>query len=224
MALSFLCGCGGGSGSNPEPSADAPAKAVLITPTQNELCTQGVVVSSTQSTVTLKWAAAANAESYQVDLKNLETGTLTTQNASTNSLDVQLARNTPYAWSVTSKSTKSSTTAQSDTWRFYNSGPGVTNYAPFPAELTSPAIEGNITAANGKISLTWNGQDVDNDISTYDVYLGTSTTPTLLKAGLITATLTDVAVNSNIYYYWKVITKDSKGNTSDSGIYRFKVN
>lgn len=226
MAIIFLSGCGGsgGGGTDPQPTPAAPAKAVLVTPTQNELCTQGIVITATQSTVTLKWTAAANAESYQVDLKNLETGALTTQNVTANTLDVQLTRNTPYSWSVTSKSTKSSTTAQSDTWRFYNSGPGTTNYAPFPAELVSPAIEGNLTATNGKISLTWNGQDVDNDVVTYDVYLGTTTTLALLKAGLTTATLTEVAVNSNTYYYWKVITKDSKGNTSDSGIYRFKVN
>jgi hypothetical protein len=225
MALTFLYGCGGaGGGTDPQPTPAAPAKAVLITPTQNELCTQGLVITATQSTVTLKWTAAANTESYQVDLKNLETGALTTQNVTANTLDVQLTRNTPYSWSVTSKSTKSSTTAQSDTWRFYNSGPGTTNYAPFPAELVSPAIEGNVTATNGKINLTWNGQDVDNDITTYDVYLGTTTTLTLVKAGLTTATLTDVTVNSNTYYYWKVITKDSKGNTSDSGTYRFKVN
>jgi len=225
LSLIFLYGCGGsGGGPEPQPTPAAPAKALLVTPTQNELCTQGTVISGTQSTVTLKWSAAANAESYQIDLKNLETGALITQNASTNSVDVQLARNTPYAWSVISKSAKSSATAQSDTWRFYNSGPGVTNYAPFPAELISPTIEGSITATNGKINLTWIGQDVDNDIASYDVYFGTGATITLLKAGLLTASLTDVSVNRNTYYYWKVITKDSKGNTSDSGTYRFKVN
>lgn len=224
LVISILYGCGGSGGNEPEPTPAAPAKATLITPTKNELCTQGVVTSATLSTVTLKWSEAANTESYQVDLKNLETGALTSQTVNTNSLDVQLARNTPYSWSVTSKSTKSTTTSQSETWRFYNSGPATTNYAPFPAELVSPAIEGAVTATNGKISLTWNGQDVDNDIATYDVYLGATTTLTLLKAGLTTATLTDVAVNNNTYYYWKVITKDSKGNTSDSGTYRFKVN
>ncbi|WP_342648587.1 hypothetical protein [Mucilaginibacter sp. CSA2-8R] len=224
LAISFLYGCGGSGGTEPEPTPAAPAKAILITPTKNELCTQGVVTSATLSTVTLKWSEAANTESYQVDLKNLETGALATQTINATTLSVQLSRNTPYAWSVTSKSTKSSTTSQSETWRFYNSGPATTNYAPFPAELVSPAIEGVVTAANGKISLTWNGQDVDNDIATYDVYLGTTNTPSLLKAGLTLATLTDVAVTNNTYYYWKVITKDSKGNTSDSGTYRFKVN
>ncbi len=224
LAISFLYGCGGSGGNEPEPTPATPAKAFLITPTKNELCTQGVVTSATLSTVTLKWSEAANTESYQVDLKNLETGALTSQTVNTNSLDVQLARNTPYSWSVISKSTKSATTSQSETWRFYNSGPATTNYAPFPAELVSPTIEGVVTATNGKISLTWNGQDVDNDIATYDVYLGTTTTLTILKAGLTTSTLTDVAVTGNTYYYWKVVTKDSKGNTSDSGTYRFKVN
>jgi hypothetical protein len=82
----------------------------------------------------------------------------------------------------------------------------------------------SVTATSGKITLDWNGSDADNDISIYDIYLSTSSVPALLKAGEKESILTDVSVSSNTTYYWKVISKDSKGNTSDSGIYQFKIN
>jgi hypothetical protein len=31
-------------------------------------------------------------------------------------------------------------------------------------------------------------------------------------------------VVANTTYYWKVITRDTKGNTSDSGVFEFKTN
>ena len=81
-----------------------------------------------------------------------------------------------------------------------------------------------ITPVAGKITLQWTGSDVDNDILNYDIYLGTTASPGLLKAAQTGLSLPDVAVNANTTYYWKVITRDSKGNTSDSGVYVFYTN
>jgi hypothetical protein len=36
--------------------------------------------------------------------------------------------------------------------------------------------------------------------------------------------LSDVSVSSSTTYYWKVITRDSKGNTSESEVGQFRVN
>jgi hypothetical protein len=100
----------------------------------------------------------------------------------------------------------------------------VQSHAPFPAEILSPAIGVNVNSINGKITIDWNGADVENDISSYDVYLGTTATPVLLSSNVTASILNDVNVTANTTYYWKIITKDSKGNTSDSGVYQFKVN
>jgi fibronectin type 3 domain-containing protein len=78
-----------------------------------------------------------------------------------------------------------------------------------------------IEAVNGKITLSWNGSDVDNDIVTYDVYLSDSASPALLQSNVSENALKDVSVSAGKTYYWKIITRDSKGNTSDSGIYLF---
>ncbi|WCT12446.1 hypothetical protein [Mucilaginibacter jinjuensis] len=222
ITVLYSCG-GGGSSDTKETPAPAPEKATLVAPAQNELCTQGTVISPTQSTVTLKWNAALNAESYDVNIKDLDAGTTTTQTTTTTQVDVNLKRNTAYSWAVTSKSTKNSTTAQSDFWKFYNSGPAATNYAPFPADLTAPSTGQKVTAVNGKVTLSWNGSDVDNDIAGYNLYWGTSANVTLLKSG-ITASPYSADVVSGSTYYWKIITIDSKGNTSDSGLAQFSVN
>jgi len=54
--------------------------------------------------------------------------------------------------------------------------------------------------------------------------LGTTNSPSVLQSNLTTSVLNNVTVNSAVTYYWKVVTKDLKGNTSDSGVYSFTVN
>lgn len=207
------------------PAAPAPpSKSALSFPLKDEACMAGTVISATQSAIVFKWAASGNTDSYDLVIKNLESGLTSTESTSKTELEVILARNTPYSWYILSKSSKSSSTAQSEIWRFYNSGAGVTSYIPFPAEILLPLFGQNVTAVSGKVILDWNGSDADNDITGYDIYFGTAPSPPLLKSNQTESILNDVAVTANTTYYWKIITKDSKGYASDSGIYQFKVN
>jgi hypothetical protein len=217
-----LSSCGGGG--SKETPAPAPTAATLSSPSNNEACTSGTVISDTDSRITFSWVAGANADSYQLTVTNLLNQTQQTQTASTTSAELTLKRNTPYSWYVTSKSSKNPTTVNSSTWKFYNAGLAVTSYPPYPAEITNPTLGQSVTPTSGKISLQWKGSDADNDLLNYDIYLGTTTTPVLIKSQHTSTTLTEVAVNSNTTYYWKVITRDAKGNTSDSGLFEFKTN
>jgi hypothetical protein len=139
-------------------------------------------------------------------------------------LEVTLTRNTPYSWYVVSKSDKGPEDVKSVSWKFYNPGQGVVSYTPFPAEILSPLLGQNISFNTGKVTLDWNGSDADDDIVSYSIYFGTTASPGLLSDNLTSSILTDVSITANTVYYWKVITKDAKGNTSDSGLYEFKVN
>jgi hypothetical protein len=203
---------------------DPPTKAILSLPLNNEACISGTIISPTQSSILFKWTTSKNAESYDLTIKNLESSITTTQTSTTTELTVTLARNMPYSWFVTAKSSKIATTAVSDTWKFYNAGEALGTFAPFPAEIVTPKMAERVNPTAGKITLDWIGSDVDNDISNYDIYLGTTATPTLLKSNQVDSMLPDVAVNASTTYYWKVITRDSKGNTSDSGVYIFYTN
>ncbi|TFF35669.1 fibronectin type III domain-containing protein [Mucilaginibacter psychrotolerans] len=197
-----------------------PAKAELLLPASNSACTAGIAVSDAESTVTFNWAVAEHADSYELYIKNLLTGTLSKHLSTANQANVTLLKGTPYSWYVISTSAKVPETAQSDTWKFYNSGPGVLSYAPFPAVIKAPIYNQVISTAT--VELSWTGSSVENNITGYDIYLSSnSSSLALQKSDVKDLFLANIAVNPNTVYYWKVITKDAHGNKSDSGIYQF---
>jgi hypothetical protein len=218
FAMMLLTACGGHKPAAPSP----PQKATLTFPAQNALCTSGTVMSTNQTLIIFTWQPAAFTDSYQINIKNLLTGTTVTQTESENTATLVLLRNTPYSWFVVSKSNSVTTTVQSDTWKFYVAGFGAVSYSPFPANITAPGFDTNVTGTS--VNLTWTGSDVDNDIAGYDVYFGDIATPPLLQSNVTAMFVNNVTVSANTTYYWKVITKDALGNTSDSGVFRFKVN
>lgn len=211
-----------GCGNNED--APIPTAAILNLPAQNSVCTTGSVISTTESTVAFVWNASASTESYELNIKNLLTGAVNAKVSNTNQLDVTLARNTPYSWYVVSKSGSTSATAKSEVWKFYNSGVSEISHPPFPADITAPLYGQIVTANAGTINLIWVGSDVDKDITSYDIYFDESATPQLIKSNITDTFLNNVVVTSGATYHWKVVTKDSKGNTSESTLYQFKVN
>ncbi|MFB9843985.1 hypothetical protein [Mucilaginibacter ginsenosidivorans] len=215
-----LAGCGkagGGKGDNPVPQQ---GKIALLSPAQNELCTQGSVISAAESTVTLKWSGFSGSNSYELTIKNLADGSAETRTTGETQAAVTLERNMPYSWSVISRSAANAVLAKSEVWKFYNSGPAGIDYAPFPAEIVSPAVNEAVTVSDGRVNLVWHATDVDNDIVSYDVYLGETSQPALV-ASAVTASATSADVSAGKTYYWKVVTRDAKGNTSDSGVFEF---
>ena len=196
--------------------------ASLIFPENNKECTMGTVNSDTEATISFDWTKANNATKYTLFLKNLESNVVTNHSASTDKLDLKIKRATPYSWYVVSESGLTTNTATSETFKFYLSGNGIVNYAPFPAELVSPSNDSSITGST--ITLQWTGNDVDNDIKDYDVYLDKNTNPTTKVATVTTNKLENQTVTSASTYYWKIVTRDEIGNTSTSQTFNFKVN
>lgn len=204
---------------NKNESHPKPEKAILTYPEQNSACTSGISVSVTQSSITFKWLPSANATSYELHLKNLQSGDSISHIVNTNQAVLTLLRNTPFSWHVISKSESSPVTAQSDTWKFYNSGSSI-SHPPFPADIVAPDFGQSIMT--NKVNLSWIGSDADHDIVGYDVYLGTTTMPGILKTDVKDQFLNDVIILSSTTYYWKVVTKDMEGNTSESSLYQFR--
>jgi hypothetical protein len=221
----LVAGCGNKKSDNISPTPPAPKAATLVFPTQNAICVSGTVISASQSTIQFQWNKGINSDSYVVVTKNLLTGDTLSTNTGSNSADITVSRNTPYSWYVMSKSKQSSSTAKSDTWKFYNSGAGITTYAPFPADNLSPATGQKIAVpSSGEITLNWQGGAVDNDIVDYDVYFGLTASPPLYKSHVIANDISNVAINSGATYYWKIVTRDSNNNTSTSDVVQFTTN
>jgi len=224
--LFLLAACGGGGddpGTEPPPVVvvTPPSAATLIFPENNTECNEGEILNDSQSSVRFQWNASQNTDSYELTLRNLNNNNTARTNANTNEATITLLRGTPYEWFVISRANGTSETATSPTWKFYNQGPGVENYAPFPAEVVRPA-RGATVGATGTVLLEWTASDVDNDLSTFDVYFDTVETPVTL-VGTTSETSLETAISANTVYYWRIVSRDSQGNTSESEVFEFRV-
>lgn len=223
MGLVTLMSCSGSKddpGDNPNEEGELGSVS-LVFPENNSECTEGVSLSDTESTITFMWQEGTNVDSYEVVIRNLNTNNTNTVNASTNEKAISLTKNTPYEWYVVSKATGSDQSPSSAKWQFYNAGSGVESYAPFPATAVSPT-RGQTVSAGGTVTLEWNANDVDNDIVGYEVFFGMSNNPTQSIANTSQKTTT-ATINSGQTYYWRVMTKDEVGNSSESEVFNFKV-
>ena len=222
-----LSGCSseGSSGPVPDPEPDPvadPVAATLVFPEDDTECNEGEVIDEEQSRVTFIWNESENTDSYELVLLDLGTDQEERYASSTDELGVTLSRATPYEWYVVSKAEGSNVTAESQRWRFYNEGPGVESHAPFPAEAVSPVRGSTVETTTGTVVLEWIASDVDDDIVGYEVFFGTDADP--VSMGTTTESSMEVeSVVSGTTYYWKVVTEDSKGNSSTSEVFEFKI-
>jgi len=223
MGLVTLTSCPGSKddpNENPNEGGDLGSVS-LVFPENNSECTEGQSLNDTESSITFMWEAGVNVDSYDVVIRNLNTNNTNTVNAITNEKAIGLTKNTPYEWYVVSKAAGSDQAPNSAKWQFYNAGTGVENYAPFPAIAVSPT-RGQTVSGSGSITLEWNANDVDNDIVGYEVFFGTSNNPTENIESTSQKTTT-TTISSGQTYYWRVITKDEVGNSSESEVFDFKV-
>lgn len=227
----LIASCSGGDGpsdDSPEqpeiPEVIAPSASTLLFPDNNEECNEGVVNSDdeSKSTVTFRWNASQNTDSYEVNLRNLNTDETSISTSTTNDRAITIDRGTPYEWFVTSKANGTNETGTSPKWVFYNQGAGIENYAPFPATALNPLRASTISSAT-TISLQWEGNDVDNDIISYEILFGTDPTP-ITSLGVIDEPILEVTVTPQTTYYWRVISTDSGNNSSNSEIFDFRIN
>jgi len=220
LAIATLTSCPGSKDDVPSGGV-VPGSVSLVFPENNSECTEGQSLNTEESGITFRWQAGTNADSYEVNVRNLEANDAGVFNATTNEASISLLKNTPYEWFVVSKNSGSDQTATSAKWRFYNAGEGVLNYAPFPAEVVSPT-RGQSVNSTGSITLQWEGNDVDNDITEYEVFFGTDANPTAILGTTAQSSL-EATISSGQTYYWRVTTKDGSGNTSQSAIFDFKT-
>ncbi len=206
-------------------SPKPPEAAMLSFPTQNSECTTGISLNTTTSQVEFRWLAAKHADTYQLKFTNVLTNTSVT-NAPTEALSVRvpLLKGVPYQWTITTRNNDTQDIVISEAWYFYNAGTQTT-FPPFPAQINTPISGASVVRdLNNEITLNWTGADVDNDISSYEVYMDTVTNPQLLIASP-SLNITDIqaSVEADTIYYWRVVTIDREGNSSDSGTYSFRV-
>ena len=216
--LIIVWGCG------PEPIPE-PEAVVLIAPENLNICTTASRVNEIERQVRFQWTAALNTESYNLVVQNTFTGDQRVINTSLLMGSIILLSGAPYQWYVISTSSLSKAEGKSPIWQFYLEGDPDTSHFPFPAILLSPQENEivNLDANNGFL-FEWDGNDLDDDITSYDLYIGDDSTQLNLKGEKIKSTLFNVILKSDNEYYWQIITHDKAQNQSKSSIFRFQTN
>jgi hypothetical protein len=227
LSLLIFSSCGGGDDSPPpemQPMAVVPdpKATTLVFPQDNTECNEGDIIDALRSKVTFQWNVSEDTDSYEVNIRNITTNENITTSINTEDVDITIERGTPYEWFVISKAIGTTVTASSAKFKFYNQGPGIENYAPFPAEAVNPARGADVTNSGGTVTLEWKGTDIDDDITEYEVFFGTNETPTE-SLGTTSSESFDVTVAANSVYYWRIVISDTQGNTSQSEVFEFNV-
>lgn len=200
-----------------------PEASALIFPNQDSECTTGESIDETTSNVEFRWQASKNTETYDLKVVNLDTRTLQTISTVELSAILPLDKGVPYSWVVVSKNTQVVETTSSETWRFYNVGVETT-YAPFPAEIIQPKSGISILKdINNEIELIWSGVDIEDDIVGFDIFFDTNNGDTLVASLTALEMNYKVSVASGTNYYWRIVTRDAEGNSSDTGVFQFKA-
>ena len=127
-----------------------------------------------------------------------------------------LQSSTLYNWKIVAKDNHGNAVTGS-IWQFTTRG--TTNVPPEKAQYVTPV--NGATQVPIDPTLTWTCTDADGDPLTYDVYFGTSSPPPLVDANRTSTTYALGALIRNTFYHWRIIARDSHGDSSTSDIWSF---
>ncbi|MCJ7572376.1 MAG: PKD domain-containing protein, partial [Candidatus Thermoplasmatota archaeon] len=91
----------------------------------------------------------------------------------------------------------------------------------------SPSIPSNpnpstySTAIKVNSNLSWECSDPDGDWLTYEIYFGTVSSPPLVKSVEIIPNYNPGKMDYNTTYYWKIVAKDCRGQSTSGPIWNF---
>jgi len=205
---------------DPDPVIPDPKTATLVFPEHNTECNEGTNLTDNTSDVNFQWNLAADTDSYEVHVLNLIDESELVESTPNDNITMTILRGTPYSWHVISKASGTNKTASSSIASFYNAGEAIQNHAPFPATALSPTMGGSID--HGPTPLSWETSDIDQDITQYEVYFGT-TSPPENKVGETNESQWQVTTVEGTKYFWKINTVDAAGNNTPSQVFEFRT-
>jgi hypothetical protein len=217
------------SDSNSPEENTPPIAGDYIIPTDNQVCA-GSIVSPSEINVQFEWEPFMDNEdavlNYTFTITNLLVNAVViTQNLNTTQTSAILERGVSYAWIVAATDSSGETVA-GETWQFQTPFEAQSNYAPFPATLITPA-NGQTFDGSGQydVHFSWEGNDPDpgeTEELGYTLYIDTTNPPTSTLLTNFPLTSISEVLNGDVYY-WKVVTHDPNGNTSETLVRQFVV-
>ena len=120
-----------------------------------------------------------------------------------------------YYWKVVVND--SITNVESDTFEFTTMPPNTPPNIPFNPDPSDGASDVDIDS-----DLSWIGGDIDPGSSvTYDVYFGTSSSPSVFYHNISFDSYELETLSYNTTYYWKIVAYDNNDNRTDGPIWQF---
>lgn len=200
----------------------APDSAVLISPEDNISCFY-VPLSTSTANVVFSWQEALNTDDYLLKVRNETSGIETATPTENTSLRLTLDRGQTYGWKVVSRSEASTEETESDTRYFFLEAQQQYSHFPFPAKLVSPEQDAVVQLNSGSVNFSWEGADLDNDISSYTLLIGASEESLEEVATGLAGVNHSLSLAGESQYYWQVVTVDSEENQSSSLIFYFRT-
>ena len=90
-----------------------------------------------------------------------------------------------------------------------------------PYEPNTPDPVNGAPDVDINAELSWIGADPDGDLVNYDVYLGTSSPPTLVVSNQSTTTHDHGVLDYETTYYWKIVAWDNHSASTEGPIWSF---
>lgn len=90
-----------------------------------------------------------------------------------------------------------------------------------PNTPSSPNPSNGAADQSTETMLSWECSDPNGDQLTFDIYLGTSNNPSLVRDGFYGFTYDPGNLDNNETYYWKIVAHDGTGNSTDGPLWRF---
>ena len=210
-------------GCSPDPIPD-PESVFLVAPDNLESCTTASRVNDLERQVRFQWTASLHTDQYELIIENVLTNQQFRSSTFLLNASVILPAGSPYRWFVRSKSSLTSVTSDSQTWNFYLEDYPLESHFPFPAKLVLPENNSTISLTiSGEVLFSWQAKDLDEDIESYELYLGSTQDQLLLKRGEILQNQTSEVLENNTVYYWQIVTIDENQNQSKSQVYSFQT-
>ena len=199
-----------------------PDPVFLISPNNQDNCSSSIIIDEINSQVDFSWSKSLNTDQYEIVVENQSNNLQLKKISLENSTSLILDRGVNYSWWVISRLNKSSITAKSLIWQFYLEGPSIVEHIPFSAVLLAPQNEEEINLNDqNKYMFKWSGSDLDDDIDFYDLYIGNNVDEIEIIKNNIKSQEIELELQKQKTYYWKILSTDSKGNSSSSQIYSF---
>jgi hypothetical protein len=126
-----------------------------------------------------------------------------------------LQNQTSYYWKIIAWDNQSAST-EGPIWTFTTEQ---LNQPPYEPNNPYPANESTNIPIN--TTLNWTGGDPDGDPVTYDVYLGTTTTPPIVSTNQTQNYYQPSTLNFNTTYYWTITAWDNHSTSTTGPLWSF---